>query len=197
MKPYYQESFDFINSFSPISESVFERLYDSAKYREVNKNTKLLNLGNISQKIYFVTKGIVRSYMSFDNGKEVTKALYDSKMFFASFNSVLNKKPSDTIYEAITDCHIFEIDFDFFKRLCAENVSVLMLYTKFLEFLILEKEKVFLQVTTKTAKERYLELRERIPDLDNIMPQYEIAACLGITAVQLSRIRSKLNTIIS
>ncbi|AEH02189.1 Crp/Fnr family transcriptional regulator [Lacinutrix sp. 5H-3-7-4] len=193
MKPYYKESFDYINSFSPISESVFEKMYDATTYKVVTKGTKLLNLGNISQKIYLITNGVVRSYVVFDDGKEVTKSLFDSIMFFASFNSLLNKKPSDTIYETITDCHIFEIDFGFFKRLCLENVSVLQFYSKFLEYLILEKEKTFLDITTKNAKERYLKLRDRIPNIDKIMPQYEIASCLGITPVQLSRIRSKLN----
>jgi hypothetical protein len=42
------------------------------------------------------------------------------------------------------------------------------------------------------ASERYLKLQEEIPDIDNIMTQYHIAAYLNITPVQLSRIRKKL-----
>ncbi|MGB6268061.1 MAG: hypothetical protein WBF67_03545 [Olleya sp.] len=43
------------------------------------------------------------------------------------------------------------------------------------------------------AKGRYLKLREKIPNIDNLIPQYQIAAYLSITPVQLSRIRAFIN----
>jgi hypothetical protein len=43
------------------------------------------------------------------------------------------------------------------------------------------------------ATERYLSLRKQIPNIDNLIPQYQIATYLSITPVQLSRIRNNLN----
>ena len=192
MKPYYKETFDFINTFHPISDSVYRQLHDFSKFKELKSNEKLLKQGVIPQKVYFITKGVIRAYLRLDSGKEVTTTLHYPLMFFGSFRALLKKEPTSIIYETLTDCHVYEIDFTDFYRLCAKNIEVMALYSKLLESIIFKKEERYIELSHKDAKARYLSLRERIPDLDNIIPQYQIAASLGITPVQLSRIRAKL-----
>ena len=41
------------------------------------------------------------------------------------------------------------------------------------------------------ASERYASFRQEYPDLENQIPQYQVASYLGITPTQLSRIRAK------
>jgi CRP-like cAMP-binding protein len=113
-------------------------------------------------------------------------------MFFASFRALLKEEPTNLIYEALTDCHVFEIDFKTFYDFCKKDINLMTLYSKFLEYIILRSEARFIELSSNDAKERYLSLRERIPNLDNIIPHYQIAAALGITPVQLSRVRGKL-----
>ncbi|AUC81290.1 Crp/Fnr family transcriptional regulator [Lacinutrix sp. Bg11-31] len=192
MKPYYKEAFDFINTFQPVPVSVYNTLYNIASYKEIKQGEKLLDLGVVPQKIYFITKGVIRSYILLSNGKEITTTLYNPLMFFASFRALLKEEPTNLIYVALTDCHVFEIDYDTFYDLCKKDINLMTLYSKFLEYLILRSEARFVELSSKEAKERYLLLRERIPNLDNIIPQYQIAAALGITPVQLSRVRAKL-----
>jgi len=43
------------------------------------------------------------------------------------------------------------------------------------------------------ATQRYLNLRQCIPNIDDLIPQFQIASFLNITPVQLSRVRKKLN----
>ena len=192
MKPYYKEAFDFINTFQPIPIFVYDTLYDIASYKEIKQGDKLLDLGVIPQKIYLIGKGVIRSYILLSNGKEVTTTLYSPLMFFASFKALLHKKPTNLIYEALTDCDVFEIDYETFYNLCKKDMNLMCLYSRFLEYIILKSEARFIEYASNDAKERYLSLRERIPNLDNTIAQYQIAAALGITPVQLSRIRGKL-----
>lgn len=42
----------------------------------------------------------------------------------------------------------------------------------------------------KTAKQRYIELREQMPHLVDSIPEYYVASYLGITPQSLSRIKS-------
>ena len=49
-----------------------------------------------------------------------------------------------------------------------------------------------IELATLTAKDRYIKLKNRIPNIDNLIPQYHIASHLGITPIQLSRIRRDL-----
>jgi len=144
------------------------------------------------QKIYLLNKGVVKSYIYLESGKEFTKTLFTSMDFFSSLTSLLAQSPSEFVYESITDCHVYSADFKEFKKLCEGNVEILKLYAKGLEFLFSAGERNHLEIASFNAKERYLKLRERIPEIDNLMPQYQIASYLNITPVQLSRIRKTL-----
>ena len=66
---------------------------------------------------------------------------------------------------------------------------------KLLEHIFITYENRSLDLMRLDATERYLKLREQIPNIDNLIPQYQIASYLNITPVQLSRIRKKLNFI--
>jgi len=193
MNSYYEEAYEFINTFHPLPESVFKKLYDSAIFKKLKSNEKLLKQGVVPQKLYFIAKGVIRAYLVLDTGKELTTTLLHPLMFFASYKALLKKQPTNIIYEALTDCDVFEIDFADFIEATKENTDLIILYSKILEYIILRSEARFIELSHKDAKERYLALRERIPNLDNIIPQYQIAASIGITPVQLSRIRAKLN----
>ena len=192
MKPYYKEAFDFINKFQKLTEAEFDILYNISDYKEITAGDQLLKLGTVPQKLYFICRGVVRSYLILSSGKEITTTLFNPFMFFASFKALLNQEPTELIYEALTDCDIFEIDFDIFYNLCKKDNKLMAFYAKFLEHLIIKGQDRFIEFSSKDAKERYLLLRTSIPNLDNTIPQYQIASSLGITPVQLSRIRAKL-----
>lgn len=192
MKPYYHEAYEFMNTFQTISEAEFDILYNIARFKTLKSGEKLLDLGSIPQKIYFIAEGVVRSNLILPSGKEVTTNLFNPFMFFASFNALLKQQTNNLIYEALTECHVFEIDYKTFYNLCKKDIKLMTFYSKFLEYLVLKGGERFIEFTTTDAKQRYLLLRKRFTDLDTIIPQYQIAAILGITPVQLSRIRAKL-----
>ena len=192
MTEYYQINFDYMRSFYPISKKTYDKLYAIADLKAFKAGTKLVNLGDISRKLYLLNTGVLRSYLIMENGKELTKTLFKPVQFFASFQSMLSNRPSEFIFETLTDCHIYEIDYEAFVNLCNTNTEVLKFYARYLEFLFVAGENVFIEISSMKAKERYLALKKSIPDIDNLIPQYQIASYLNITPVQLSRIRSKL-----
>ena len=77
--------------------------------------------------------------------------------------------------------------------LCNKSLELNSLYAKVLEAVYTKYEKRLVELISLDAKSRYLALRRQIPDVDSIIPQYHIASFLGITAVQLSRIRKKID----
>jgi len=64
-----------------------------------------------------------------------------------------------------------------------------------LEQVFISYEERNLDLMTLNATESYIKLRKQIPDIDSLIPQYQIASYLSISPVQLSRIRKKLNFI--
>ena len=189
---YYNEIKSYITSFYPISEASFNLVYEIAHIKQVKSGTVLVNIGEVPNKIYMINKGVMRSYVRLENGKEVTKSIFVPRIILASLRALITQSPSECIYETLTDCEIYEVDYLKYKAICETNTEVLGFHAKFLEQLLCQHDTKHIELLTMNAKQRYLKLRKVIPNIDNLIPQYQIAKFLSITPVQLSRIRAKL-----
>ncbi len=189
---YYDEIKSFITSFHKLSEDNLKALFQIANFKLVKSNIKLDDLGDIPNKIYVLNKGVLRSYVILESGKEVTETIFVPTIIFASYTALISQTKSDSIYETLTDCELYEIDYYKYKKMYETNTEILTFHAKFLEYLLSKSSYKHVELLTMNAKQRYLMLRSQIPNIDNLIPQYQIAAYLSITPVQLSRIRGKL-----
>jgi CRP-like cAMP-binding protein len=188
----YTTYYNFIKSIYPLPKKDFELLLGHSKGRQLNAKTILVELGKNPDTMYLLVKGVVRSFFILENGKEITKTLFSDLELCSSFSALIKGKPSEIIYETLTECVILELNYHKFKELCTSNIEILNLYVNYLESHFIKNEEKHLEILSLSATERYLALRKRIPNIDNLIPQYQIAAYLNITPVQLSRIRSSL-----
>lgn len=188
----YEDIYAYMCSFYKMSIQSFDLIFNCSVFKALPAGTILDDSGDIPDKIYLIVKGVMRSYVRLESGKEVTKSLFTPMTIIASFEALLNKTPSGSTYECLTDSEIYVLDFTKFKELYKSNIEILGFYAKFLEALVCEKDKKYIEVLTMNATERYLNLRKIIPNIDNLIPQYQIAKFLSITPVQLSRVRGKL-----
>jgi len=117
MNDYYNESFDYVKSFHPIPESVFKQAYNISKLKKIAPDTIILNIGEVPKKIYLMTEGVLRVYLTLDNGKEVTRTILTPMMFFTPINALKKQIPTSYAYHTITECMIFEIDYVAFYEL--------------------------------------------------------------------------------
>ncbi|WP_282136882.1 Crp/Fnr family transcriptional regulator [Seonamhaeicola maritimus] len=188
------QNFAFLNSFIEISEETFLELDKITTFKRVESGTQIVKLGEIPSKVYMLISGTIRCYLSTESGKEFNKSFYLPTSFVASLTALINSKPSLFIFETLSDCKMFEIDYKKLKELCKKDQSINDLYSRVLEVVYIKYERRLVELISLDAKERYLELRKKIPNVDEIIPQYHIASYLGITAVQLSRIRKKIES---
>ncbi|MBL4904438.1 MAG: Crp/Fnr family transcriptional regulator [Flavobacteriaceae bacterium] len=186
-------NFVYLNSFSNISEDTFEILNKLTSFRRIKAKTIITETGEIPTKYYFLVSGLMRAYLNSETGKLYTKNIFSPVSFVASFTALINRKPSKLTYETLTDCKVYELDYTDMMNLCKENLSVSLLYSKILEQVFVGYEKRNLELLTLNATQRYIKLRMRIPNIDGLIPQYQIASFLNITPVQLSRIRKIMN----
>jgi len=77
--------------------------------------------------------------------------------------------------------------------LLTQHTDILKFHLGYLEYVICQNDVRHKELLSMNATERYLSLRKQIPNIDNLIPQYQIATYLSITPVQLSRIRNNLN----
>jgi CRP-like cAMP-binding protein len=111
--------------------------------------------------------------------------------FFGDYMSFLNLQP--TLLEVVTfePSEIFRISKTNFDKL-SNNTEFGDKICRFAsEALFIHKQKQQIDILTKTAAERYIELQTRQPEIIQRTPQKYIASYLGITPQSLSRIRKK------
>lgn len=190
MNPYFK----FLNEIGTIDEDAFKELSKLSKYKKVSSKTKLAEAGKIPSKVYMLISGVLRAYVTLESGKQHNKRLYSPYSFAGALTSMIRKQPSIIVLESLTECEVFEIDFPGLKQLCNENVYIGQLYIKVLEHTFIAYEDRNLDLMTLSGTERYKKLRIQIPNIDDLIPQYQIASYLSITPVQLSRIRKSMQT---
>lgn len=183
----------FLNSFIDVSEVTYEKLQDISTYRKLEKNTAIAREGEIPTKVFMLLSGIMRAYVNSESGKQHNKGIFAPVSFVGALTSMIKKAPSKLSYETLTDCKVFEIDFVKFRHLCNTDVNVAKLYIKILEGIYMKYERRSLELMALNATQRYLKLKKQIPNIDDLIPQFQIASYLNVTPVQLSRIRKNLN----
>ena len=157
---------------------------------ELRANGHFQSIDNVSNKIGFVEKGIVRAYSVDKNDIEVTKYFIRESQFFVDLESYYGSIPSKDGFQAVTDSIIYSIKKSAIERL-SEDVPNFYIYLKSItEAQLLNKLKDNDFLNYGDAKTKYLEFITRYPILALQVPQQYIASYLKITPQSLSRIRN-------
>lgn len=161
-------------------------------HRSIGKHEALLSVGEVCDKIWFLTKGVIR-YCNYDvDNQEITRCFALENQFCFSLSSYLNDTPAQEGLIALEDCEVLEIGKDDFNDLKESIPRLKMLYIRLLEesYLLLDAYNFALQNLSATTRYQKLIL-EDAPELLQRVPQVYLASYLGISPETLSRIRKK------
>ena len=159
---------------------------------EYKKGEKLVTLEKKTYDMFFIKKGITRSYYIDEKGKSHTRFLFVHPQAFGSLASLILDAPSTMTHEALTDCIVLKGDYREFKKLASTNLEISNLYWSLLENGFIMMDKRNRELSSLDAKQLYLKLLEEKPQILKSIPLNHIASYLNITPVQLSRIRRDL-----
>lgn len=161
-------------------------------FKEFPKKTILCNAGEIPKDVYYVKSGIIRAYLTNTTGVAFNQAFFISNNFAGSFSALTQKKPSNITLECLTDCEILSANYNEVNDLLKQNIELATFGRKLFEKIFSSFEKRALELSTLSATERYKKFITSYSDVIHKIPQYHIASFLGITPIQLSRIKKEL-----
>jgi CRP-like cAMP-binding protein len=171
-------------------EELTELLYT---FTPINYPAKkiIIEQNQVSDQLYFVSKGCMRSYYIDEKGREVTLWLGHEGDFITCFRSWLTRKPGHETIELVEDCKLYSISYTLLQKYAKKYPGVNSFYRLVIEdgFLYWEKRAYMLLFTS--ARERYDDLITRYPLVMNRWPLGHIASYLGITQETLSRLRAE------
>ena len=180
-----------LNGISPITEEAwtdFEPLFEPLT---LERNEYLIREGDSVDHCYLLAEGVVRVFYN-KEGNEYNKTFFIPGMFPTPLTALLSDSPALISFQALIPCQLVRFSYSRFRALFSKHRCLESLLLRILELLWIKKERHDIRMVTNDATANYLIFREEYPNLENLIPQYHIASYLGITPIQLSRIRGQL-----
>lgn len=174
--------------FSEREMEVFTSLFAKVHF---TKNEYFANEGEFSQKLAFVSTGVVRAFFRNAEGNEYNKTFFTQNGFVGAYSSLVTNQKNRINIQCLTYSVFWVADFAKITELYDAYPKVERLARILAEQFFVHKEKREIELVMLEAAERYQIFKEEHPGLENLIPQYHIASYLGVTPTQLSRIRAK------
>lgn len=183
---------DFIASIDDIPKKSIDKLFALITFKELKKGDSIAHVGEMPTDIFILKTGVIRSFYTDEKGKDYIRHIFTPLRATGALGALISGKPSRLSYDCLTDCEVYAISFKDFKKLTENDIALANLYASILEIIFNTLESKIYDLSVLNATERYLKLRKKIPNIENLIPQYHIASYLNITPVQLSRIRKEM-----
>lgn len=179
----------YLSAIYPLEPGTWAALEPLFHTMRVAKGVHLVPAGRPATRLGLLEAGWVRAYYVSADGTEYSKYLFHGPALVGDYASLLTGEPVRTPQQALSDCVVHLADWPGVQRLFEPHRDLERLARRFAELLYLENERRELELVTLPATERLRLLFERHPTIERDLPKYQIAAHLGITPTQLSRIR--------
>ena len=183
---------DVLKAYADIPEDEIDMLIPKIKMMNVNKNSYFLHQGDNINRFGLIRNGLFRIYCIDMSGDEKTLAFRNQGQFLAGYTPHIENRNIWYSIQAIEDSEIIFFKFEDFLKQVNHHPCWNELIKNYITKLFIEKEERERSFLLDDATTRYLDFLKKFPDYENKISQYHIASYLGITAVSLSRIRSKI-----
>ena len=156
----------------------------------IRKGDHFLNLGQVSRYIGFIDSGLMMHY-SLHDGVEIPCNFSLEGDWMGSLKSFTSGLPTEVAIKALEDTCVREISAEHMQHLFLQSPRWLAFKNHLMQTVFFNITQHNADLAMLDAKERYYKFMRENPDLINRVPQYYIAAYLGIKPQSLSRIRKE------
>jgi CRP-like cAMP-binding protein len=182
--------YESLQRISPISAEAWDDFQVLMEPLSLKRNEYLVSEGSRVKYAYILLDGVIRVFYN-KEGNEYNKTFFIPGMFPTPLTALLSGTPSALSFQALLPCELIRFSFHHFRNLFVEHRSLETFMLRVLEHEWITKERHDIQMVTNDATENYMVFRKEYPNLENQIPLYHIASYLGITPIQLSRIRAQ------
>ncbi|MBW8685264.1 Crp/Fnr family transcriptional regulator [Chitinophaga rhizophila] len=169
---------------------VWETFAQHGEAIQTRKNEIIKKHGERERYFYFILKGSGGIMLYQNNNYLCIDLCYDGD-FFGDYLSFVSNRETDLEVICFEPCTLFRIDRDNFRELAKTPIGSVICQTAS-DNLFIQKQMQQLNLLSKTAEQRYIEMLEQQPDIIQRTPNKYIASYLGITPESFSRIRRKI-----
>ncbi len=185
-----------LSSLAPTLESTEEiekEFEDHIQLKQIKRKEIIQEKGDSLAKVYFVRKGLLKSYVLDEKGKEHIFMFAPENWIVTDINSVTNFGKTELFIQAVEDSLVEVVQGEFFLKLTQDrNQNYKEEVRKLLKRNAVLQKRI-ISLMSKTALERYEDFISTYPSIVQRVPQKMIASYLGITPQALSKTISNSN----
>jgi len=160
--------------------------------RTIKRKEYLLRPNEVCKYESFITKGCLRTYTIDNTGLEHIVMFAVEEWWTGDLYSFLTQTPGNFIIDALEDTDLLQISKDDLEKLYECVPKFERFFRLILQNAFVAQQQRINHNLSFTAEERYLYFIKKYPQLEQRLPQKQVAAYLGITPEFLSMIRRKL-----
>jgi CRP-like cAMP-binding protein len=178
----------FINQQIELTDEEFQTLASKLQPVSFDKKTKVIEIGEVATKFYFVTKGISRRYF-YRGKKEIVTHLVKEGGVMGSVISFLTGEPSRYILETIEPVTALAISKTDLEQLFLSGKKWDKFGRKLITLFFLQAEYRAIDNIRYSTRERFVTFMKQNPDLVLRVPQKYLASYLEIQPETFSRLK--------
>ena len=172
-----------------LTEESLELILPLVHKKQFKKGQVILKPGEICTEIYYIIKGMIRSYYKLPNGTEKTFILCKEHNLFGEHSSFISQKPSLDYVEAIEDTEIYYVSYEGLTSLYDGYKEWSILGRKISDVNFEVSKRRMRSLMNDDAMTRYALYLKTYKSVLHRVPQHIVASYLGITPQSLSRLK--------
>lgn len=181
-----------VSKLVPLTDEEFPACTSLILPKRLRKGAYLVQEGEVSKYVAFVTSGLLRSYGIDKKGEERIVQFGLEGWWITDLYSFLTGKPGTQYIDAMEDSDVLLVDSATYEKLCTTVPKFERYFRILLQNNYIATHRRLLSSISLSAEERYLQMLEEYPTIVQRVAQRHIASYLGITPEALSRIRNRL-----
>lgn len=170
--------------------NIWETFTGQGELIQTKKNEVIKKYGEREKYFYFILEGSGGVMLYHNNNYLCIDLCYDGD-FFGDYLSFLSRQKTDLEVICFEPCTLFRINQQNFQELAKTEYGRIICKIAS-DSLFIHKQTQQLELLSKTAEQRYIEILEKQPKIIQRTPNKYIASYLGITPESFSRIRKKI-----
>lgn len=186
----------YLSALAPLDPEHWRELSRVLTVRTFAPGARVLTQGDYCHEVVFVLDGLARSYTVTEEGREFTWAFHFNapdanlkNLFATDYAGVISGARQDFNVEALTALTIVAIPVDSIRKLFGHSPIWQNVGRRIAEEAYVLTHRRALSLLTQSASERYREFATENTRLLALLPDFHVAAYVGITPQSLSRLK--------
>ncbi len=188
----HEDLINYIEQYITLSDADKQIICDSYKVMHLDKKEFLFHQGDRCETEAFVLNGTLRVFYSDDKGNEHVLNFALPTWWVGDITSFYEGSPAFMSVQALEPSELLVIRPEQKEELFKKIPALERMFRIIIQKHLTSYQNRFLAAISKTADERYMNLLARIPNIEQLVPQHQIASYLGILPESLSRLKRKL-----